>query len=332
MRFLLLILGVCVVGFGCSDPAPQLDGSTVADSRSLDASAALDQPTADAAAADFQGADQSADQSADLGPPDAYSPPTLGKLTLHINLGDSIAAGYGVQESFADLLVKNNDSAYPAFIKKDLNTLFPGIKSYDAAYQGASSGEMKWQVQNAPTNLTGNTLVTFSVGGNDLLNNYEALLDPQKVKAQALSTINNIKGLMQHFADPKSYPNKTFFVMLNVYDPTDNMGSVPPGTSSLVINECQVILAFLPLAGAMVVQHLGIFNQELQSFAFATPGVNLADIHLRFLGHGYNFNNAACPSHNPGDPTLWFSDDCIHPNQRGQHEIRAAVWEQLFGP
>lgn len=55
----------------------------------------------------------------------------------------------------------------------------------------------------------------------------------------------------------------------------------------------------------------------------------MVDLHRHFLGHGFHHLDAQNPNHVEDDPTRWFHNDCIHPNDRGHHEIRRLFYEAV---
>ena len=40
------------------------------------------------------------------------------------------------------------------------------------------------------------------------------------------------------------------------------------------------------------------------------------------LGHGFHATSETLESYDANDATEWFDNDCIHPNDRGHHELR----------
>ena len=45
-----------------------------------------------------------------------------------------------------------------------------------------------------------------------------------------------------------------------------------------------------------------------------------------FYGHGFHYADETNEHFVPHDPTLWLSeDDCIHPNNRGHHELAQSI-------
>ena len=326
---LLLLCWGCSDRAGTSDPGlPDdltLEGLSFGDLRGpIDGTS----PAPDIALSDGLKPKMDLAQQLDAGKPDAPKPGTLKikNVTLLVNLGDSLAAGYYASSglSYKALLVKNNDLLYASYKGLDLSTAFPGLKVVDRSKSGAKSGEIAKQATSVGGNPVGHTLVLMSAGGNDFNESVTTMMVPHAV---ALGATANLKKIVQHFSNQAKFPGQFTLVMLNIYDPTDGMGSIPntKGLSGF----CKTILKF-GLVGSIVVANLDVFNAELANFA-KTHKLILADNHKNFLGHGFNHNNPLCKFYNAKDPSLWFHNDCAHGNNRGHHEIRRLIWAKLEG-
>ena len=288
-------------------------------------------PAADGSASDA-GLDLRADRTVgDLAfKPDllAQTLPDLKNVTLVVNLGDSIAAGYGVQKSYADLLLQNDDATYPNFAGKDFTQRYPGVTLHDGAIPGATSDAMINQLGKVPANPSGETLVILSAGGNDLLFSVNVVFNADKVKEFGQHVAANIKKVIDHFSDTTRYPGGATVLFFNVYDPTDGLGTIPLDTP--VVTACNNVKGLLNLSGKLLMKHLAIFNKELADFSATQPKGFVVDIRTGFLGHGYHHDEPDSPFYDSADPTLWFSFDCIHPNQAGQVGLRRLIWTLLY--
>ncbi len=314
-----------------SDDSGGADGGRDAAADLAQDTGAPDAPAPDSAGPDAASTTDTA--APDFGPlPDAVkqSLPTLGTVTMYVNMGDSIAAGDGVSKAltYHGLLSKNHDTQYPTYKGKSLADKYPGLKIVDRSKGGSTSAHLASQAAGAPANTTGNTLVVISIGGNDMMYNYASMLDPAQAKALAQKVVANIAKVKAHFADQKKYPNKTHFVLFNVYEWTDTMGSIP--ASAKTNGACGLMKQVPPALGQLVMNNHALFNKELMTYAKAN-GWLIGDLRAAFIGHGFNHQNKACPCYKASDPTLWLMADCIHPNVRGHHEIRRLVWRVLFG-
>lgn len=275
---------------------------------------------------------QSDTLTADIHPPRPDSliqtHPTLENITLFVNLGDSIAAGWSSLKSYADLMV-HDDNTRPEFKDKDLTTLFGSITVRDLAKAGSTSDELLDQLKSVPENQTGHTLVLISSGGNDILYDYQLALDEEGVKEFGKKVAENIDAVLQHFSDTTRYPGGVTLAFLNLYDPTDGTGFIPEDTP--VVDMCKNALPFLNMLGDKLMYHLQLYNDALSEYAKQKDNVYLIDIHREFLGHAFQYADPQSPYYNADDPTLWFTYDCIHPNTTGHYGIRAIIWNLLFG-
>ena len=256
--------------------------------------------------------------------------PDLGKLTLVVNLGDSIAAGHGMPQgsAYIDLLMQNDDATFPAFKGKDLNTRYPGIKLSDRAVGGSTSSNLPTQTAKAASNPSGDTLVIISIGGNDVMFNYMALLDPNEARKMAASVQGNITKALARFADKKLYGGKVTVLLYSVYEFTDGAGTVP--NDAPVDKYCGMIKLLGPIAGKKAMGNIVVYNQEMAKYIKAN-NLLMGDLYAAFLGHGFNHGDKSSVHYNAADPTLWFSSDCIHPNKAGHAGIRAEAWRVLAG-
>ncbi|MCA9668645.1 MAG: SGNH/GDSL hydrolase family protein [Myxococcales bacterium] len=306
----LAMLSLCA----CSDstPAPSADGST---------------PGAEAGATTDQGGGADAgDAAPGLDAPQNTNGLPVGTPTLFVNLGDSIAAGSGAPkgQGYAPLLFKNNDTAYPEYAGKDLSTRFAGIQIADHAKGGAQSKDLPGQLAQVPSNPSGDTFVVVSIGGNDLQANLPALFNSDATRNIAEQVKTNFQAVLDHFADKAKYGGKVVIVWFTVYDPSDSEGNIP--SDKQVSGSCILLKT---LGNQAMSDNLDRFNKELGNLARANANLYQLDVHGAFLGHGFHYDDTAAKHYNASDPTLWFANDCIHPNPRGHHELRRLIWEQL---
>lgn len=237
-----------------------------------------------------------------------------------IFLGDSITAGAGspgVDEDYVKLLV-NNTSTWPDWNGKDLSSRYPGIEVVDVSESGSWTGTvLNEQIPRFEEEVTlpfeGEVLVVLTVGGNDL---QSVLLNPSIVEERLEKTVDNWRKIAEYFLDEQRFPNGSTVLMANVYEPTDAVGQAENcfygfDISSLLPSLYDANLRFRNLAEEM--------------------GFSVLDMRGTFLGHGFNYSDSTTPYYNEVDPTLWLANDCIHPNPRGHHEIRAMFWRAIEG-
>jgi len=325
------VLAVFLSAGGCGSSGTEGGGPDAQASLADAARSATDGRARDAALALADLAPAGSERRADAATPPPPPPAgLLGNLTLFVNLGDSLGAGYYATpgHSYRALLVKNDDALYPAYKGKDLQSRFPKLTVVDRAKSGATTSDVVLQAVGAPANPAGDTLVVISAGGNDFNDKLQTMIDPAKTAAAAQKATANLQKVAAGFADKTRYPGQVTILMLNVHDPTDETGNLPvlPGLSGF----CTTIQQAGWLVGPTVVKNLASFNQALVSFA-ASQKLILADNHSRFLGHGFHHDDAKSPHYVASDPSLWFHTDCAHGNDRGHHELRRLIWNQLTG-
>jgi hypothetical protein len=125
---------VCLAVFGCADDGGALDDGSV---RRQDGAAFRDGSASDALRGD-------AGLLVDVAiRPDVNLPPpiALTSLSMYVNIGDSIAAGFGISSrlSYPDLLTKNDDGAYPTFKGKDFETACSSFRPPSPARRAGKS-------------------------------------------------------------------------------------------------------------------------------------------------------------------------------------------------
>ncbi|MGC6494149.1 MAG: SGNH/GDSL hydrolase family protein [Myxococcota bacterium] len=237
-----------------------------------------------------------------------------------IFLGDSITAGVGAPnaaEGYTNLLV-NNTNAWPEWDGIDLATRYPGIEMIDVSKSAAWTGDVaNEQIDDFESQVTlpfeGEALVIITVGGNDL---QSVLTNPSGVDERIATTVENWRKIARYFLNDQRFPDGSTVLMANVYEPTDAVGQV--GTCFFGIN----LSSLLP--------NLNDANTQLRGLA-EEMGFTAMDMRGTFLGHGFYYSDYTTPYYNDNDPSLWMANDCIHPNQRGHHEVRAMFWRGIAG-
>lgn len=224
--------------------------------------------------------------------------------------GDSITRGYGIDNdanTYTALLDLNNDNKWPDFAGDDLRARYGEIEIIDVSEDGATTSTvLSRQLPNAAAALgdvaPGQTLVVGTVGGNDLLD----ILLTGEVEEGLQTVIDNLQAITDFFLDDARFPDGVYLAIGNVYDPTDGVGQV---------DECFFGVSLQPFIDDF--DHLAAESRamaERDAWAWV-------DLRGHFRGHGFRYDEEGSWT-DPDDPTLWFQDDCIHPNVRGHHEIR----------
>ncbi|MBW3538093.1 SGNH/GDSL hydrolase family protein [Candidatus Parcubacteria bacterium] len=227
---------------------------------------------------------------------------------IYVALGDSISideyaggAGCGA----ASLLHRNRDDRFPDWTGRDLVTAVPGIRAATFAKDGATTATvLTQQLPPLATTELEATVVTLTVGGNDLLQPFSSGLY-QPAVTQIRRNLNQIVARLRSL-----FPWAAI-ALANVYDPSD-------ATGNLSILE-------LP-TGLKALETLAACNQQIAEVA-RVYDCALADIHSRFIGHGAKAGDPSQSDPRP-DRDLWYCFD-VEPNAWGASAVRAAFWEAL---
>jgi lysophospholipase L1-like esterase len=267
-------------------------------------------------------------------------------------LGDSISAGWGASDptlSYANLLHRNANAVYPTDAQADLQHQFgAGLPIHHFAVHGeTTTGVVQHQLPLLRTALFGSsteaagpvyghTLVVLTAGGNNLRGELGPGGSPGRSPALA-GALADLTTIFSFFDDPQRFPDGVSLYFATVYDMTDGADSA---------NMCIRGLRFSGLSDALRKWRRGYmalaesYNEPPhpahlsdRSFRHApTLRVVPVDVHHSFLGHGFHYANESNHHFNPYDPTLWLNEqDCIHPNNRGHHELRRAFYQAITG-
>ncbi len=235
---------------------------------------------------------------------------TTGSGTVYVALGDSISiddyAG-GPGRGGASLLARNLDDDFPEWRGRDLastgETRFRLLASDGATCHTVLDHQLP---QLAALGRTP-TLVTLTIGGNDLLSAYGHTASAQGVVAQVAAAVHQMLLALRRLMRQRGR-----VVVGTVYDPSDGTGDtmrlgLPPWPEGVEV--------------------LAQLNSALVAVA-AEHEALVADIHQRFLGHGVLAGDPSQPSARPPERALWYCN-IIEPNAWGASQVRAAFWEAL---
>ncbi|MDP8927208.1 MAG: GDSL-type esterase/lipase family protein [Actinomycetota bacterium] len=230
--------------------------------------------------------------------------------TVYVALGDSISideyAG-GPGRGGASLLACNLDDDFPGWRGRDLassaDTRFHLLASDGATCRTVLDHQLP---RLAALGLTP-TVVTLTVGGNDLLGAYGHTPSAQAVVAHVAAAVHQTLEALRRLVAAGGR-----IVVGTVYDPSDGTGDatrlgLPPWPEGVEV--------------------LGQLNSALVTAA-ADHDALVADIHQRFLGHGVLAGDPGQPSARPPERALWYCN-LIEPNAWGASQVRAAFWQAL---
>ena len=238
-------------------------------------------------------------------------------FTLYVALGDSMSSDHyptcDVRDldapparldplGAAALLLHNDDLRWPEFRGRDLEAHFPGIEFLDLTEDGAMIDDVATEelARLGRDSRDPGILLTLTAGGNDLL---DALSGGGALDGAVRRIARRYTDLVETVRE--ELPRATL-MLTSVYDPTDGTGVLPGRERH----------------GKLPLEHLDRFNQRVRETAREIPGVLLADVHQRFLGHGVR----------APEPERWYwRRNLIEPNARGASEIRRVWLEGLEG-
>lgn len=251
--------------------------------------------------------------------PDSVRPMDAARLIV---MGDSISAGVGSSQrsttSYGALLGANSATRWPDAMSLDLAARFGhAVPVVNVAVGGATTGSMRAdQPPMLRTRLSlpvrGHSVVVITIGGNDL---QLAIISGNPEGGTLTGAINNIRQTVQFLQDPANFPDGVSIYISAVYDPSDGEG---------FIEGC-----FFNLRLPTFITGLNTWRSRYSDLG-REMGFAVIDALGHFHGHGHNYMHTDNPYYDAADPSGWFSD-CIHPNDRGHHELRRLFFEAIDG-
>jgi lysophospholipase L1-like esterase len=233
---------------------------------------------------------------------DLYPALDAGEVDVAVALERDPGAGSVAPLGAASLLYQNDDARWPEDQALDLVTRYPGVTyrnlSSDSATIGDVFGEQLAQLGDSEAD----TLLTLTVGGNDLFSAFANKPRPALLERIASDVAEAYELLLE--AVRRMRPNSVVIVS-TIYDPSDRTGRIP---------------GVLEDAGVLPLSVLQGMNDTIRRMAHGSSDVLLADLHERFQGHG-----ASAPE---ADRWYW-RRSLVEPNARGAHEIRQSWREAL---
>jgi lysophospholipase L1-like esterase len=223
-------------------------------------------------------------------------------------LGDSIsiddyAGGRG--RGGASLLFANRDEDFPEWRGRDLRAAHPGTTFSLLATDGATTRTLlQAQLPRLRTLGVQPSLVTLTIGGNDLLAAYGDTSGARDVIARVQAAVDTALAELAGVCAPSAR-----IVLGTVYDPSDGTGDaarlgLPPWPDTVAV--------------------IGELNDALRTVA-ARHGAVVAEIAKLFQGHGLLAGDPSRREPRPAERDLWFCD-LIEPNAWGAGGVRAAFW------
>ena len=229
---------------------------------------------------------------------DLYPALDAGEIDVAVALERVPQAGHVAPIGAASLFFRNDDARWPEEQGADLSSMFPGIVLRNRATDGATIGEVFGEQLTQLEDSDVETLVTLTVGGNDLLSAFS-----NKPRATLLASIaRDVAEAYEFLLDAIRRARPSSLILLTtIYDPSDGTGAIP---------------GILEAVGPLPLEVIQGMNARIATLARGTPGVALADVHAHFLGRGASA---------PEEERWYWRRSLIEPNATGANEIRR-VW------
>jgi lysophospholipase L1-like esterase len=229
----------------------------------------------------------------------------------YVALGDSISIddySGGPGRGGASLLFANRDEDFPDWRGRDLRTTDPGAAFRLLATDGATTRTLvEAQLPRLAAMQLRPTLVTLTIGGNDLLAAYGDTRAARGVVARVAAAVDRALPVIGALL-----PAPDRLIVGTVYDPSDGTGNA-------------VALGLPPWPDAVAM--IGHLNDLLREVA-TRHGAVVADIAGHFRGHGLLAGDPARRDARPPDRELWFCN-VIEPNAWGGSGVREAFWAAM---
>jgi lysophospholipase L1-like esterase len=226
---------------------------------------------------------------------DLYPALDAGETDVAVALEWDARAGAVAPLGAASLLHRNVDERYPEFAGNDLVTRCPDIGYINLSEDGATIGDVFGSQLPQVAESDEPTLITVSVGGNDLLSAFANKPVPDLLRR----VVRDVADAYDFLVDAlrRQRPRSTL-LLTTVYDPSDGTRKIP---------------GVFDGAGPLPIESLHELNDRIRNVATGLPRAAVADAHAHFLGHGVTARAA--------DRWYW-KRSWIEPNAPGASEIR----------
>ena len=235
---------------------------------------------------------------------DLYPALDAGEVDVAVALERDPHAGAVAPIGAASLFHRNDDARWPEEAGRDLASRYPGLGAQPLAGDGATIGDVFGEQLPMVDASDEETLVTLTVGGNDLLSAFANRPRLSLLERIAKDVADAYDLLLDTIREKRP---RSLVILTTIYDPSDRIGRIP---------------GVLEDAGAMPLHVLDGLNAHVRALARGTPRVALADAYVHFLGHGASV---------PESDRWYWRRSLIEPNARGAHEIRRLWRDALDG-
>jgi lysophospholipase L1-like esterase len=226
---------------------------------------------------------------------DLYPALDAGEIDVAVALEWDSRAGAVAPLGAASLLFQNADDRYPEFAGSDLVTFHPEIGFVNVAEDGATIGDVFGSQLPQLAESEERTLLTLSVGGNDLLSAFANKPKASLLRQVVIDVAEAYEFLVESVG--RARPNSVL-LLTTIYDPSDDTRRIP---------------GVYDAAGPLPLESLHDMNERIRAIAANDPRAVVADVYRHFLGHGVTAPEA--------DRWYW-KRSWIEPNAAGASEIR----------
>ncbi len=233
---------------------------------------------------------------------DLYPALDAGEVDVAVALERDPTVGAVAPLGAAAQLYQNDDARWPEEQGNDLVSHYPGITFTNLTSDGATIGDVFGEQLPRLEESEEVTLVTLTVGGNDLLSAFA-----NRPRAALLERIaRDVREAYEFLVDSVRRVRPQSLVLLTtIYDPSDRLGRIP---------------GVLEEAGKLPLEVLDEMNEHIRTLASGTRGTALADAYAHFLGHGASA---------PEEERWYWRRSLIEPNVVGASELRRVWLEAL---
>jgi lysophospholipase L1-like esterase len=226
---------------------------------------------------------------------DLYPALDAGETDVSVALEWDTAAGRVAPLGAASLTFRNVDERYPEFTGRDLQARDPRTTHLNLAEDGATIGDVFGTQLSMLEEGEEETLITLSVGGNDLLSAFANRPAPSLLRGFVKDIVEGYDFLVESLR--RARPN-SILLLTTIYDPSDDTRRIP---------------GVFEQAGELPLEALHELNGRIRDVALRTPRAAVADAYAHFQGHGVT----AAEEDRWYWPRSW-----IEPNAVGASEIR----------
>jgi lysophospholipase L1-like esterase len=234
---------------------------------------------------------------------DLYPALDAGETDVAVALEWDERAGHVAPLGAASLLHRNVDDRHPEFAGNDLVSRYPDIAFHNVAEDGATIGDVFGSQLPQIPESDDSTLLTLSVGGNDLLSAFASRPSGPLLQQVVKDIAEAYEFLVESLR--RARPNSTL-LLTTVYDPSDDTRKIP---------------GVFDASGPLPLESLHDFNDRIRAIGARSPNTAMADVYRHFLGHGVT----------AAEPDRWYwKRSWIEPNAPGASEIRR-LWLDALG-